>query len=254
MVDIHCHILPGADDGAKNLQDSIMMAKVAMEQGITKVIATPHHLNSFDINPKETIIEKVHLLNRKLKEEKVDLEILPGQEVRIYGELLDGVAEGEIQTLAGSDYLLIELPASHVPRYTEKLFFDLQLKGYIPVIAHPERNQEIIERPEVLYQLIKKGALSQITAASAAGEFGKKIQKFSIQLLESNLTHFLASDAHNVTNRGFKMEKAYNTIHSAFGSDMVFLLKENAELLIEGKHAHREIPARIKKKKFLGLF
>ncbi|WP_053367830.1 tyrosine-protein phosphatase [Bacillus sp. FJAT-27245] len=254
MVDIHCHIIPNADDGAKSLQDSIAMAKAAIGQGLRKVIATPHHLNSHDVNPKNSILEKTQQLNEAFQKEGIGLEILPGQEVRIYGELLDGIENGEIQPLAGSEYILVEFPSNHVPAYTEKLFFDLQIKGYTPVIAHPERNQELIERPEVLYQLIKKGALSQITATSAAGSFGKKIQKFSLQLIESNLTHFIASDAHNSTNRGFMMDRAYSTIKSAYGMDIVFMLRENAELLVAGKHPHREIPVRIKQKKFFGLF
>ncbi|OCA87896.1 tyrosine protein phosphatase [Bacillus sp. FJAT-27225] len=254
MVDIHCHILPGVDDGAQTSEDAINMANAALKQGISTIIATPHHLNSHEVNPKQAIQEQLESLNRLFQQEKIDIKIVPGQEVRIHGELLKGIETGDIQPLGDSNYILVEFPSSNVPHYTEKLFFDLQLKGYTPIIAHPERNQELIQRPEILYRLVKNGALSQITAASAVGKFGKKIKKFTMELLSSNLTHFLASDAHNTTNRGFMLVEAYSTIQSQLGTDMVYLLKENAELLLEGKHAICDIPSRIKQKKFLGLF
>jgi protein-tyrosine phosphatase len=248
LVDIHCHILPGIDDGAKNINDSIIMAKEAVKEGIHSIIATPH-LNSQYDNRKPLIVEKVAELNKKLKETEIDLEILPGQEPRIFGEILEDFAKNEIQTLNNSQYLFIEFPSNHVPRYAEKLLFDIQVKGLTPVIVHPERNSEIIERPEVLYRFVEKGALTQVTASSLCGYFGKKIKNFSIQLVEANLTHFIASDAHNVMNRTFKMAEAFDFIESEFGMDYVYLFKENAELLVNGKNVIKEMPVPIKKKK-----
>ncbi|MDF2858571.1 MAG: tyrosine protein phosphatase, partial [Neobacillus sp.] len=133
--------------------------------------------------------------------------------------------------------------------YTEKLLFDLQLKGLTPIIVHPERNSELIERPEKLYQLVEKGALTQVTASSLCGYFGKKIKTFSEQLIEANLTHFIASDAHNVTSRGFKMREAFGIIEEKYGNDLVYLFEENAELLVEGKNVMKEVPEQVKKKK-----
>jgi protein-tyrosine phosphatase len=192
MIDLHSHILPGIDDGARDLSDSVNMAKKAVEQGIHTIVATPHHLNNRYENPKQTIIDRVRELNKVLLDEKIDLNVLPGQETRIYGEMLAGYEQDEILPIDNTQYVLVEFSSTHVPRYTEKLFYDLQTKGLIPVIVHPERNQEIIERPEVLYQLVKKGALTQVTAASISGDFGKKIKNFSMQLIEANLTHFIA--------------------------------------------------------------
>ena len=254
MIDLHCHILPGVDDGARDLSESVKMAKKAVEQGIHTIVATPHHLNNRYENPKETIIDRVRELNRVLLEEKIDLNVLPGQETRIYGEMVEGYELGEILPIDNTQYVLVEFSSSHVPRYTEKLFYDLQTKGLIPVIVHPERNQEIIERPDVLYKLVEKGALTQVTAASISGDFGKKIKTFSLQLIEANLTHFIASDAHNTVNRTFKMREAFDIIQAKYGNDMVYLLEENAELVIEGSHIYKEVPERIKKKKFLNIF
>ncbi|MCL6574401.1 MAG: tyrosine protein phosphatase [Bacillus sp. (in: Bacteria)] len=254
MIDLHCHILPGVDDGAKGMQDAILMAQKALEQGIDTIVATPHHLNNHYENPKQTIIDRVIALNNVLQEKKIDLTILHGQETRLYGELVQGFESGDILPIEGSHYLLVEFPSSHVPRYTKQLFYDLQMKGLFPVIVHPERNQEIIEHPEILYQLVSKGALTQVTAASICGDFGKKIKSFSQQLIEANLTHFIASDAHNTSNRTFKLREAYDTIQKKYGNDLVYLFEENAYRLIEGNHVHKEEPERIKRKKFLNLF
>jgi len=148
----------------------------------------------------------------------------------------------------------VEFSSSHVPRYTEKLFYDLQMKGLIPVIVHPERNQEIIEHPDLLYKLVKSGALTQVTAASVSGDFGKKIKTFSLQLIETNLTHLIASDAHNTSSRTFKMREAFATIEEKYGIEMVYLFQENAVNVVEGNYVYKEEPERIKKKKFFKLF
>ncbi|MFP7299087.1 tyrosine-protein phosphatase [Neobacillus niacini] len=254
MIDLHSHILPGIDDGAQSLSESIEMARKAVEQGIHKIVATPHHLNNTYENPKQSILAKVKELNEALLEEKIELEVVPGQEVRIHGEMLEGYAAGEILPVNHTPYILVEFPSNHVPRYTEKLFYDLQMKGLIPVIVHPERNREVIERPELLYQLVKKGALTQITAASICGDFGKKIRNFSLQLIEANQTHFIASDAHNIRNRSFKMREAFGVIGQKYGNELVYYFEENAALVIGGKHVYKEDPERIKRKKLFNLF
>lgn len=255
MIDIHCHILPGIDDGAQTINDSIEMAKQAVQEGITSIIATPHHKNGSYENTKRTILKKVEELNRALQMESVPLQVLAGQEPRIYGEILEDYRQGEIETLnAGGKYLFIELPSGHVPRYTEQLLYDIQLNALTPIIVHPERNSELIQNPDILYQLVKKGALTQVTAGSVAGYFGKSVKKFSMQLIEANLTHFIASDAHNVSSRSFKMIEALDEIEKRYGVDMVYLFTENAELLVEGKAVYKEIPEKVKKKKILGIF
>jgi protein-tyrosine phosphatase len=255
LIDIHCHLLPGVDDGAKDLKESIEMAKAAVTEGITHIVATPHHNNGNYSNSKEQIIAKIRELQDVLQKENIPLTILPGQEPRINGDTLQDYENGTLLTLndAGK-YVLIELPSNHVPRYTQQILFDLQMKEITPIIVHPERNQEIIENPDLLYQLVKKGACTQITASSVTGHFGKKIKKFAFEVIEANLTHFISSDAHNVTTRPFRMMEAYEMIEKEFGVSTVYYFRENAELAVKGQTIYREIPQRIKKKKFLGLF
>lgn len=254
MIDIHCHILHGIDDGPRTLGESISLAKSAVNEGIHTIIATPHHKNGRYINTKQDILKKVTELNDILQNEKIPLMILPGQETAIHGEILRGIEVGEILTLDLTQYLFIEFPASHVPHYSEQIFYELQLKGIIPIIVHPERNAEIIERPDILYQLVKNGALVQITASSIVGRFGKKIKAFSEQLIDANLVHFIASDAHNSDKRSFNMQQAYSTVRKRYGVDMVYLLRDNAEILIQGKNIYKDIPVRVKKRKVIGWF
>lgn len=254
MIDIHSHILPGVDDGAQTENDSIDMAKMAVKQGIHTLIATPHRNGQYQ-NEKQSIIKYVELLNTFLESKNISLTILPGQEIRIYGELLEDLQQGTIQSLNNTKYIFIEFPSSHVPRYAEQMLFDIQVAGYIPIIVHPERNRELSEQPNKLYEFVRKGALTQVTAASVIGKFGKNIQKFTEQIIEANLTHFIASDAHNTTSRGFCMKEAYQHIGKFYGPDMTSMFIENSEYLIAGESVNKYEPQRImKKKRFLGLF
>ncbi len=255
MIDIHSHILPGLDDGAQNGEESLIMAKAAVEEGIHTIIATPHHNNGAYTNTKKEILDAVRYLNNLLQASEIPVYILPGQETRINGEMIEQLEEGQLLPLnSTSGYIFVELPPDHVPRYTDQMLFDLQVAGYQAIIVHPERNRELIQHPDTLYKFVKNGALTQVTAASVAGKFGKKIQKFTHQLIEANLTHFIASDAHNTTNRGFHMQEAYDEIRNEFGLDWQYFFMENAEYLREGQIVAKDIPMRVHRKKFLGIF
>ncbi|RKL68048.1 tyrosine protein phosphatase [Salipaludibacillus neizhouensis] len=254
MIDLHCHILPGLDDGAQAESDLLDMAKAAMSDGITTIVATPHHKNGSYENTKHTILAAVESANQVLQTNALDLKILPGQECRVYGELIEDLENGKVLSMNDSKYLFVEFPSSEVPRFSKKLFYDIQMAGKIPVIVHPERNQVFMKKPEMLYEFVKNGALTQVTAASVAGKFGKKIASFSLELIEANLTHFIASDAHNVKSRAFHLTDAYNRVREEIGEDRVYFFQENAAYLIDGDHVMVEQPKHMKKKKVLGLF
>jgi len=254
LIDIHSHILPGIDDGALTMEDAVSMAKLAVNEGITKIIATPHHQNGIFFNRQQDIVKRVRELNCVLQSENIPLEVLPGQETRIYGSLLDDFEKGDILTLNHTNYLFVELPSGHVPRYTEQLLFEMQLKGLTPIIVHPERNAEIMNNPEKLLNLVKKGALAQLTAGSLTGHFGKKVQRLSVQLIESNTIHFIASDAHNTSTRSFFMRESISKIHKEFGSQVDYYFHQNAELIVQGQPIYKQEPSKIKCKRFLGIF
>ncbi|UCZ52958.1 tyrosine protein phosphatase [Bacillus shivajii] len=253
MIDLHCHILPGVDDGAQTMEDVLEMAKVAEREGITRIVATPHHQNGKYINEKQGILDKVSEVNAELKKQSFALRILPGQECRLYGEILEDYDSGKVMTLANSQYLFVEFPSAQVPRYAKQMLYDIQLKGLTPVIVHPERNQVFMKKPEMLYNFVKDGSLTQVTAGSVAGKFGKKIRTFSLDMIEANLTHFLASDAHNTTNRSYHLLAAYDDIEEEFGESLVYFFRENAEIVLEHGHVMIERPEKIRQKKFLGL-
>ena len=255
MIDIHSHILPGVDDGAVTEQDSLAMAKAAVEEGITKIVASPHHKNRTYDNYKDDIRKLVSVLNDLLASEKVPLEILVGQEVRIYGELVEDYEQGDIQTINDSKYILIEFPFDAVPNYAEQLLYDIQRAGLIPVVVHPERNRELIENHQRMYELVRNGALTQVTAASVIGGFGKKIAQFTHQLIEANLTHFIASDAHNTTTRTFHLREAYESVREQYGVDTYYMLMENSHLLIDNMNVNRFEPRAIRtRRRLFGLF
>lgn len=255
MIDIHSHILSGIDDGARSSSESIMMAKIAVDEGIHTIIATPHYIKGQYEITKQEVLNKVSKLNQLLIKEEIPLNVLPGHEIRINSELIKDYQRANSLSLndAGS-YLLLELPYDHVPRYTEQLLYDIQFEGLTPIIAHPERNAGFIENADLLYNLVRKGALTQITAGSLTGVFGRKTKKFSHLLVEANLTHFIASDAHNVSNRVFNMSKAFSTIQNKYGIDYVDYFLHNAEFLIQKKSVYINEPHKIKQRKMLGFF
>ncbi|TGB01713.1 tyrosine-protein phosphatase [Halobacillus salinus] len=255
MIDIHSHLLPGVDDGSETFNESIEMAKKALEDGIDTIVATPHHRNELYDNYKNDIKLQVSELNRKLKEENVPVKVLPGQEIHLHGELMTGIKEDEIISLGGdSNFLLIEFPTSHVPRYANQMLYDLQIEGYRPIIAHPERNQEILEQPDVLYSLVKKGAFAQVNAGSLCGDHGSKVKKLSYQLIEHNLAHLVASDAHRVDKKSFRLSEAYSKVEKKLGSEFQYMLMENAQAVVDGDPLILEPPRHIRNSKVFGLF
>ncbi|WP_208560075.1 tyrosine-protein phosphatase [Marinilactibacillus kalidii] len=255
MIDLHSHILPGVDDGAKTIEDSLDMARLAVEEGITHLLATPHHMNRDWMNEKSKVIELVKNLQTEIDREGIPLTLFPGQEIRIYGDILEDIEKNLILfTDEQQQYLLIEFPTSSIPTYTERLFYDLQTNGKTPVIVHPERNRMILEDPDKLKELVEHGALAQLTAASYTGGFGKEIKKFSKQLIEANLVHFIASDAHNTTNRAFHMQEAHDNFIKDYGRHKWHEFHQTTKDLINGDVIIPPTPTSVEKKKFFGLF
>lgn len=255
MIDLHCHLLPGIDDGARTLDDSLAMAELAVAEGITHILVTPHHKNGKYENVKEDIIRVTAELQEEFDKRNIALTLFPGQEVRINGELLADVENDAILfTDVDNQYLLIEFPTLAIPHYTESLFFQLQQKGITPVIVHPERNQEVIRNPNVLLPFIERGALAQLTASSYVGAFGRDIADLSSKLIEANLVHIIASDAHNTRGRSFRMQEAFAKLEKEFGPAKVNLFQMTARDLINGDLARTEPPMEVQKKKRFGFF
>ncbi|MCT2534625.1 tyrosine protein phosphatase [Aquibacillus koreensis] len=253
LIDIHCHILPGVDDGAKHMEESIAMAKEALEQGVYTIVATPSHMNGKHHNFKKEILKYVKDLNNRLVEEEVPLTVLPGQCIRINGDLLDSFESGHLLEMnVNSGYVMIELPQNHLPQYMSQLIYDLQLKGYRPILVHPEKHAQFIYEPDALYELVKKGLLVQVSTDSVIGKNSRKVQKFVHEMIEANLTHFIGTEAGDRSSYTF--QAAVKEIRKKYGNATVYYYLENATLMTKGETVLGDEPIRMKKKKrILGI-
>lgn len=262
MIDIHNHLLVGADDGPATEQDALDLLHQAQENGITDIIVTPHHYSGDFVNYRSKILTEMEVLKNIIYKNNIDINVYPGQEIRINGDLVDELETGMNLSLNHSSYVLVEFSFTEVPAYAEKLFFELQMKGYTPVIAHPERCRPLKNNPGKLYDFIEKGAIAQVTATSVAGKLGEGLQRASLKMLENNLIHIVGSDAHHAENRPFLLKEAYEIIEAELGASYVEYLKYNATAILENKEVKVKAPVQYKsdskevkkRKKFLGLF
>ncbi|WP_101842468.1 tyrosine-protein phosphatase [Halobacillus sp. Marseille-P3879] len=254
MININTHIIPGIDEGIQTIEDSIELAEAAVREGISTIVATPAYQEGINLYSKREILTQVEDLNKHLQKRQINLTVLPGQIISIYGDLLDDIKHNQILTInKDTPYILLELPKDHVPQYTSNLFFNLQMEGYIPIIAQPERNKQIQQNPNLLYKLIKHGAYAQLSAGSICGKYGKKISKLSHQFIEANLIHLIASDSRG-NKRKFHMRTASNIINRKYGYAAGEILTENAQQVIKGTPIISAPPEYMKRKKLLPLF
>jgi protein-tyrosine phosphatase len=200
MVDLHCHILPGLDDGAQSMNDAVDLARAAQAAGIDTVVATPHVRDDYPF-PLSLIPERVAQVQSALSEAGVAVKVLPGAEVSL-SKLpdLDDETLSEL-CLGASRYLLVESPYTRAPALLETALFNLQLRGFRPMLAHPERSGSFITDPARLEQLAERGVLSSVTAMSVAGAFGTTVRDFAARLFASGVVHNIASDSHDAMRR-----------------------------------------------------
>lgn len=201
MIDIHSHILPGVDDGAKDLAMSLEMGRQYVENGYTKVIATPHWIEYGGTTLKKTNQEVLKRLRLAFQEEQIPLELYLGNEFFITPNLTTYLNKEEGASLNDSKYVLVEFSMTEYPPYLESALYNLQLKGHVPIIAHPERYQYFAEDPNKLGALIKKGMLAQMNLPSLKGQYGKEIQVTAKLLLEHQMIHLVGTDAHSTRTR-----------------------------------------------------
>lgn len=197
MIDIHTHILPGVDDGAKTVEQSLFMVRQGQEAGINTICATPHILHQVTPQFEQKINRSFDLLKAKIAESESKVHLVLGSEIYVR-EDINSLKKFDFFTLNKTGkYLLMELPWGQFPLHVDRIVFELQLEGQIPIIAHPERS--IITKKQLgnVENLVQKGALMQVNAGSLLGFFGRKIKRMTEELLRQNLVHFLASDAHD---------------------------------------------------------
>lgn len=200
MIDLHCHILPGIDDGAAALEDSLALAEAFVREGIETVAATPHLSPDYP-TPPETIPRAVAEVREAIDRAGIPLAVVGGAEIAFPS--LPGLATEALRglTLGGADTLLLESPYGAGGALLEEAVFDLQVRGFRVLLAHPERSPPFQERPERLAALVEHGALCSVNAGSMRGRFGERVRRTAIELFSKGLVHDVASDAHDVRTR-----------------------------------------------------
>ncbi|GIM32010.1 tyrosine-protein phosphatase [Paraclostridium bifermentans] len=236
MIDIHCHILPQVDDGSKSLEESIEMAKIAQNEGIKKIINTSHYHPDFKYKSGEELKTILKSFNKKLKDENIDIEVLLGNELYFTDDLLCDFEKLEFHSLNNSKYILVEFSPNNFPNNLADIVYELKLKRYIPILAHVERYPKVQENPNIICDCINEGALIQLNGASVIGKNGKEAEKTSKILLENNMVHFIATDAHSSTKRRPLIKEVYDHISKQYGEENAKnIFEENQKCILENK-------------------
>jgi len=236
MIDLHHHCLPGVDDGPRTLEEAVAQCEAAFEDGIRTVVATPHRLHpQFDCPPEAA--RRAHAdLAAALAARRIGIELLLGAEVHCSEGLAAGLGDGSLLPLAGSRrWFLLELPHSHVPVNLDRVVFSLQIAGWYPLLAHPERNTELVERDGALAALRRQGVRTQLTAMSVTGGFGRAAREASERWLREGLVDVLATDAHGTGRRPPRLSEAVERAAAIVGREAADrLVGENPRRILAG--------------------
>ena len=242
MIDLHCHLLPAVDDGPGTVEQAIEMAKIAASEGVSGIVVTPHAFHPQFDTTKLNVRDAVDTFQHILQREGIEISLYPGQEIRVFGDLVQALEQGEALSLANSRYVLVEFPSDSVPAYAEQLFFQMQAEGYTPIIAHPERNKEFATNPKRLMDFVSSGALSQVTTSSLTGEFGQNVQDLAFVFLRNGLSQIVASDAHSTGRRSYYWDAAYDAITRELGEEYWETLVTNANAVVEDEFVFIDPP------------
>jgi protein-tyrosine phosphatase len=222
FVDIHCHLIPEIDDGAKSWDESLAMAAMAADDGIATVIVTPHQLGAYAHNGGDLIRQRTEALQSELDGRGIPLQVLPGADVRIEEGMLEGLRSGDVLTLADRRrHVLLELPHElYFP--LDELLGNLRHLGLTGILSHPERNQGLLKRPSLVESLVDRGCLMQVTAGSIVGGMGAGPREMAEWMLTEGLVHFLATDAHGPKARRPLMRRAFERAAELIGDEPAY--------------------------------
>lgn len=224
MIDIHHHLLSGLDDGATSLDISLEMARIAVREGITHVVCTPHANGQYAYDRRLVEI-KIAELQWRLDEEKIPLKLGRGCDFHMsYDNIQEAQIDPEKYSVNGLGYLLVELPDYGISVNLTETFYQLQLAGLTPILTHPERNATLQTDEPRMMEWLRGGVLVQVTAGSVTGKMGKAAQKMAHRLLEKRWVHFLATDAHNTTSRPPQIREAFELVVEKYGQDYAHTL------------------------------
>ncbi len=240
MIDIHCHLLPGIDDGARTLAEALDMARSAVGNGIDYAVMTPHlHPGRYE-NTRSSTEEPLREFRAALRKEQIALEISVAAEVRFAIEILPWLEQDEVPFLGEMDgyrIMLLEFPHGHIPHGAENLIQKLLDKKIRPIIAHPERNKDVIRDLTKIEPFIEMGYLLQLTASAVAGRFGEGPHRCARQLLELGIVNVLATDAHNLKGRRPELREVMEAAAEIVGDAAAHaLVHENPRAIVGPGH------------------
>jgi len=244
MVDLHCHVLPDVDDGARCIEDSLKMLRKAAAAGIETVVATPHLLRGvYEIESLERE-QMTADLQKAADENGINIQIKPGVECYLLPEILEDLNKLRKLTLNNNGkYILVELPMQTIPSYAEDVLFGLNVQGITPVLAHPERNMRICGDPNILFDFVVKGYIAQLNVGSILGYFGRHIRKVAQVLLTHRLIHVIASDMHSANSP--TLAEGVPVVERLLGQEQASrMFTEIPRRILAGETFHKEPPQR----------
>lgn len=219
MIDLHSHLVPGVDDGARDLSISIEMARLYAADGVTHLVCTPHITPGVWANTGQQIRAAVADLQRALDAEGIDLTLYPGADNHMEPNFIAGLREGRLLTLADSRYVLVEPPHHVAPPRLEDFFFGIRMAGYVPILTHPERLAWIEGQYDTVRRLVAGGVWMQVTAGSLTGRFGKRARTLALRMLTDGLVHILATDAHDPERRPPDLSEGWRVAADEVGQE-----------------------------------
>jgi protein-tyrosine phosphatase len=254
MIDLHCHILPALDDGPRDMASALDLARAAVADATEAMVATPHIREDYPYD-LDLIEDRAHELRAALSDEGIPLRILTGGEVAsTHIALLDDERLNRL-CLGDSRYVLLEPPFTHVGDMLEHVIFDLQMRGFHPIIAHPERSAAFQLDRARLVRLVNAGVLTSVTAGSMTGRFGSAVQEFTVRLFREGLVHDVASDAHDARKRPPGMAAGFEAIESSvrgLSAQMDWFTKQAPGAIVAGRPVP-DPPSPPRKRLFSGL-
>ena len=237
QIDIHSHIIPGVDDGSPDLETSLGLLRMAAENGTTDIIATPHVIDVSTTLTWDAIRRYVEALQKEADDRGIPIKIHPGAETELNWDLLELMQKDHSAfCLAGSRYCLMEMPSLMLPPHLEEMIYELQLLDIVPVLAHPERQMQLMEKPQMLLDLLRKGCAAQSNGGSVTGVFGPRVKHNVKHLLQQNVIAFMGSDAHNLRHRNTDLKGAREKIIEHYGEGQATeLFETRPQYILENK-------------------
>ncbi|MDD6102249.1 MAG: protein-tyrosine-phosphatase [Clostridiales bacterium] len=234
IIDVHCHVIPGVDDGSESVEESLKMLKIAADEGITHMLCTSHYKADRHNASVDTLKQRRLSLQKEASRSGLNITLLPGNEILYFGEMFERIENGTVNTFNNTKYIMVEFHPADRFQYIRNALENVQEHGYIPVVAHVERYACIIREPDLAIELSRMGIKLQVNASSVLGETGRDIKKCAVYLLEEGAVSYIGTDAHSSRKRAPRMKKCVKYLYKILEEDYVEdILYNNAKIDFE---------------------